>query len=220
MSTQTEGENKATTQEDVVAQQDRFKDFGENARKTYEQLYREMMFSLNVEHLEPFNKVLLKNNEVQIKNMENVIEHMRQKLLEKMLKKWNSFWLSSGVSESLISLEMYKEKFKEYEGKDWKIWDKSPKELTRPIRMHLNEKLIRYLQLQLDYQRNQLDQVLQENIEHRKKLEEIALQRTQLMKVMEEYEKKFELDKPEILRLQLELLDFGNENAATEIAKK
>uniref|UniRef100_A0A1A9VGA4 Uncharacterized protein n=1 Tax=Glossina austeni TaxID=7395 RepID=A0A1A9VGA4_GLOAU len=220
MSTQTEGENKATTQQDLVAQYDRFKDFGENARKTYEQLYREMMFSLNVEHLEPFNRVLLKNDEVQIKNMESVIEHMRQKLLEKLLKKWNDFWLSSGVSESLISLEMYKEKFKEYEGKDWKIWNKSPEELTRPIRMQLNGNRIRYLQLQLDYQRDQLDQVLQENIEHRKKLEEIALQRTQLMKMMEEYEKKFELDKPEILRLQLDLLDFGNESPETEIAKK
>lgn len=86
--------------------------------------------------------------------------------------------------------------------------------------MHLNGNRIRYLQLQLNYQRDQLDQVLQENIEHRKKLEEITLQRTQLMKMMEEYEKKFELDKPEILRLQLELLDLGNENAATETAKE
>uniref|UniRef100_A0A1B0FNP7 Uncharacterized protein n=1 Tax=Glossina morsitans morsitans TaxID=37546 RepID=A0A1B0FNP7_GLOMM len=220
MATQAEGENTETTQKDLVAQYDRFKDFGENARKTYEQLYREMMLSLNAEHLEPFNRVLLKNDEVQIKNMESVIENMRQKLLEKLLKKWNGFWLSSGVSESLISLEMYKEKFKEYEGKDWNIWNKSPEELTRPIRMHLNGNRIRYLQLQLNYQRDQLDQVLQENIEHRKKLEEITLQRTQLMKMMEEYEKKFELDKPEILRLQLELLDLGNENAATEIAKK
>lgn len=119
MATQAEGENTETTQKDLVAQYDRFKDFGEDARKTYEQLYREMMLSLNAEHLEPFNRVLLKNDEVQIKNMESVIENMRQKLLEKLLKKWNGFWLSSGVSESLISLEMYKDKFKEYEGKDW-----------------------------------------------------------------------------------------------------
>ncbi|KAL9921179.1 nnf1a [Glossina fuscipes fuscipes] len=220
MSIQTEGENKTSTHQDLAAQYDRFKDFGENARKTYEQLYREMVFSLNAAHLQPFNRALLKSDDLQIKNMETVIGHMRQKLLEKLLKKWNDFWLGSGVSESLISLEMYKEKFKEYEGKDWKMWNKSPKELTRPIRMHLNGNRIRYLQLQLDYQREQLDQVLQENVEHRKKLQEIALQRTQLLKIMEEYEKKFELDKPEILRLHLDLLDFGNESAATEIAKK
>uniref|UniRef100_A0A1A9WNX0 Uncharacterized protein n=1 Tax=Glossina brevipalpis TaxID=37001 RepID=A0A1A9WNX0_9MUSC len=222
MSSQTEDGDKPSTsqQQELIDEYERFGDFVENVRKTYEKLYRELVLPINDAHLQPFTKIPLEKRGILIKNSNALIESLRERLLKHLLTTWNDFWVNGGVSESLILLQMYKEKCKRYEGKNWKMWSKTPLERTRPIRMRLNENRIHYLEAQLQCQRQQLKEALENNAEHRKKVEEITIQRTLLTKAMENYEEKFELDKLKILRLQQDLLSFDNESTTIETEKK
>lgn len=111
--------SKKEINEDVEENLAKYKDFGEQVRKEYEELYSVMWSNLNESHLEPFAKVLLERENNQLKGSEQIIEGIRKNLQAQMINALHNFWHGNGVSESLISLEMCKEKFKSYEGHKW-----------------------------------------------------------------------------------------------------
>ncbi|KAI8119124.1 hypothetical protein FF38_02019 [Lucilia cuprina] len=211
-----QSQNIAT--ENVAANYQKFAGFGDNAYKEYETIYKQMWSKLNAGHLEPFAKILMERENIALKAQEELTDTIRQNLQQQMQQALHNFWISNGVSEALISLEMCKEEFKSYEGHKWNMDDKSPWERTRPIRMRFKEKRLRYLQAQLNFQNKQLDEVMQENIALRKQIQDVKHQRIYLMESMVSFRKKIDVAKAEVIRLQDQLLTENEENIKPNIA--
>ncbi|XP_013112469.1 uncharacterized protein LOC106090732 [Stomoxys calcitrans] len=186
--------------------------FGENVRKEYEKLYTDMWNSLSESHLEPFADILLEREGIVLKDREQTMESIRKQLQNSMVYALNFFWEDSGVNEALTSLEMLKEKFKSYEGNKWSIDVETPLKRTMPIRMRFKEYQLRYLQAQLKFQEDQLDQILQENTDFRKQIQNVKEQRIFLMESLVEHRKKFQAALPEISRLRNLVLEDRLEN--------
>lgn len=105
--------------EDVKANYDKYKDFGNNVYREYETLYKQMWSKLQPGHLEPFAKILMEHENIALKGQEELTETIRNNLQQQMQQALQNFWHSNSVSEALISLELCKEKFKAYEGHKW-----------------------------------------------------------------------------------------------------
>lgn len=107
------------SQENVEESYEKLKDFGENVRKEYEQLYSAMWRNLKASHLEPFSKILEEHQKIVLKDQDVFINLVRNNLQQQMIHVLNNAWQTSNVSEALISLEICKEKYKSYEGHKW-----------------------------------------------------------------------------------------------------
>ncbi|XP_073823170.1 uncharacterized protein isoform X2 [Musca autumnalis] len=175
-----------------------------------------MWSGLNENHLEPIAKTLIEREKIVLKHREQIINSVRNNLQKQMINTLNNFWQNAGVSEALISLEMCKEKFQAYAGNKWNLEFKTPSERTLPIRMQYKEKRLRYLQAQLKYQQNQMDEVLQENQSLRNQINEIKQKRVYLLELIREYRNKFETATPEILGLQMKILEIEEKEANGE----
>ncbi|XP_065368236.1 uncharacterized protein Nnf1a [Calliphora vicina] len=203
--------------ENVAANYEKFKGFGDKVYQEYDTLYKQMWSKLNAVHLEPFAKILLERENIALKGQDELTETIRHNLQNQMQQALHTFWHSNSVSEALISLEMCKEKFKSYEGHKWNMDDKTPWERTRPTRMRFKENRLRYLQAQLNFQNKQLDEVLQENIALRKNIQDVKHQRIYLMESMGNFRKKIQLAKTEIMELQQQILTENEENIERNI---
>lgn len=105
--------------ENVEANYDKYKDFGDKVFRKYEDLYKQMWSKLQPVHLEPFAKILLEHENIALKGQDELTETIRNNLQQQMQQALQNFWHSNSVSEALISLELCKEKFKSYEGHKW-----------------------------------------------------------------------------------------------------
>lgn len=106
-------------EENVENQYDKFQDFGNQVYQEYEDLYRLLCSKLIAAHLDPFAKILLEHENIVLSNKDNLMETIRNNLERQMITALRKLWEANTVSESLISLEMLKEKFKPYEGHKW-----------------------------------------------------------------------------------------------------
>lgn len=94
---------------------------------------------------------------------------------------------------------------------------KTPMERTLPIRMRFKENRLRYLQAQLKFQNNQLEETLQENMKFRQQIQKVKQQRIYLMESLAEHRKKFEANQEEILNLQMKLLAVSDEHLESSV---
>lgn len=107
--------------ENVEANFEKFKNFGNIVLEEYSNLYTQMWSNLKSEHMEPFVKTLLEHENIALKGQTELVETIRKNLQQQTQQVLNNFWHSNSVSEALISLEMCKEKFKSYEGQKWYV---------------------------------------------------------------------------------------------------
>ncbi|KAM7345487.1 nnf1a [Cochliomyia hominivorax] len=201
-----------TCSENIEANYDKYKDFGDKVFQKYVTIYKQMWSKLNPTHLEPFAKILMERENIVLKGQDELTETIRNNLQKQMQQALQNFWQSNGVSEALISLELCKEKFKSYEGHKWNMDAKTPWERTRPIRMRFKENRLRYLQEQLNFQNKELEKVLQENIGLRKHIQDVKHERVHLLETIANIRKENEEARMEIIKLQEEIFAENGEN--------
>lgn len=105
--------------ENIEANFEKFKNFGSFVYEEYSNLYRRMWSTLKPEHMEPFVETLLQYENIALKDQSELVETIRKNLQLQTEQVFDNFWHSNSVSEALISLEMFKEAFKSYEGQKW-----------------------------------------------------------------------------------------------------
>lgn len=92
------------------------KDLGGNVREKYEKIYLKMVNEIQKQHFDNLLQILRHREKYAIKNVDEVIEKLRNHIASQLIRIQEKFWLNNDVNEALVTLEICKEKFKDYKG--------------------------------------------------------------------------------------------------------
>lgn len=96
------------------------KDFGGNAREKYEEIYLRMVKEIQGQHIENLLETLRNREKYVVKNVDEVMDKLRNHIASQLIRIQEKFWIKNEVSQSLITLEMCKQKYQDYKGiKNW-----------------------------------------------------------------------------------------------------
>lgn len=96
------------------------KDFGGNAREKYEEIYLRMVKEIQGQHIENLLEILRNREKYVVKNVDEVMDKLRNHIASQLIRIQEKFWIKNEVSQSLITLEMCKQKYQDYKGiKNW-----------------------------------------------------------------------------------------------------
>ncbi|KAH8280274.1 hypothetical protein KR018_001325, partial [Drosophila ironensis] len=114
-----------------------------------------------------------------------LINNMREKMFDVVMKMNKHFFESNEVETKLLALELLKERFGTFEGREWNVNDMLPNELTRHVRIQILDSSIRYLERKLAPQKLELEAMLAESKATRARIQEIQNERVRLTAFME-----------------------------------
>ncbi|ALC42526.1 Nnf1a [Drosophila busckii] len=154
-------------------------------KEEYDDALANIFTELSGECLEPFAAILLEHENT-ILTKDSTIERMRQRMSQLLSQISEQFWSANDVANKLITLEVLKEKFEHCKGTNWNVPAMSPEERTRPVRMRLMGKSIRFLENQIASQEKALEIALTKSRENRERIQHIQNERIKLNALMQQ----------------------------------
>ncbi|KAH8257919.1 hypothetical protein KR038_002985 [Drosophila bunnanda] len=186
-------------EEDVEAAFKRHQSIMPQVKKAYDEVIGQVFADLSPSDLQAFSAILLER-EKSVLSTEELVNTMRTQMTIVLGKMNQSFFDRNDVETKLVTLEVLKEKFAPYQGKEWTSL--SPEEITRPLRMRLLDSSIRFMERQLEAQQNQLDISMAKSKANRERLQTLQNERVKLTAKMEQQTAQYKEIRPQLLELQ------------------
>ncbi|KAH8301438.1 uncharacterized protein Nnf1a [Drosophila kikkawai] len=191
-------EQLAKMEEDVEAAFKRHQSIMPQVKQEYDKVIGQVFADLSPSDLQAFSDILLEHED-SVLDTEELVNTMRTQMTT-VLGKMNQFFFDKNdVENKLVTLEVLKEKFAPYEGKDWNSL--SPEELTRPLRMRLLDSSIRFMERQLEAQQKDLEISMAKSKANRERLQTVQNERVKLTAKMEQQTAQYK-DIRQLLELQ------------------
>ncbi|XP_017072716.1 uncharacterized protein LOC108108971 [Drosophila eugracilis] len=163
----------------------RHKGIGPQVRQAYDKAIGQIFAELSSSDLEEF-KVLYEKHENSDLDTETIINSTRSLMTKVVLEMNQCFFEGNDVENKLATLEMLKELFARYEGKDWNVNAAAPEELTRPLRMRSLDFSIHFMERQLEAQEKELEIAMAKSNANRERLKNVQDERVKLHVKIEE----------------------------------
>ncbi|XP_017123156.1 uncharacterized protein LOC108143346 [Drosophila elegans] len=157
----------------------RHQGIGLQVKQAYEEAIGQIFADLNCSDLDACEAIYRSDNESDL-DTENLLNRTRNLMTKVVLEMNRCFFESNNVENKLTTLEMLKEHFAPYEGKDWNINAASPKHLTRPLRMRHLDFSLSFMDQQLESQEKQLEIAMAKSNENRQRLQKMQDERVKL----------------------------------------
>ncbi|XP_020806767.1 uncharacterized protein LOC110182930 [Drosophila serrata] len=186
-------------EDDVEAAFKRHQRIIPQVKKAYDEAIGQVFADLSPSDLQAFSAILLQH-ENSVLSTEELVTNMRTQMTIVLGKMNQSFFDRNDVENKLVTLEVLKEKFAPYEGKDWTRL--TPEELTRPVRMRLLDSSIRFMERQLEAQQKQLEISMAKSKANRERLQSVQNERVKLTAKMEQQTAQYKEIRPQLLELQ------------------
>ncbi|KAH8253025.1 hypothetical protein KR032_003196 [Drosophila birchii] len=206
-------------EQDVEAAFKRHQSIMPKVKQAYDEVIGKVFADLSPSDLEAFSAILLEK-ENSVLSTEELVNTMRTQMAIVLGKMNQSFFDRNDVENKLVTLEVLKEKFASYEGKDWFVDihiqsatqplefiftlrnSLSPEELTRPLRMRLLDSSIRFMERQLEAQQKHLEISMAKSQANRERLQSMQNERVKLTARMEQQTAQYKEIRPQLLELQ------------------
>ncbi|XP_016989461.2 uncharacterized protein LOC108051758 [Drosophila rhopaloa] len=188
------------TEEDSETVFQRHKGIGSQVKQAYEEAIGQMFANLNRSELDVFEAIFKEHEDYDL-DTENLFNRTRNLMTKVVLEMNRCFFASNDVDNKLTTLEMLKEHFAPYEGKDWNFNTVSPEKLTRPLRMRHLDFSIGFMEGQLKSQEKQLEIAMAKSIENRERLQDVQNKRVKLKAKIEQQLSQYQNIEPQLNKL-------------------
>ncbi|XP_017003224.2 uncharacterized protein Nnf1a [Drosophila takahashii] len=194
--------------EDAEAAFKRHEGIVTQVKQAYEETIEKIFGDLSPSDLEAC-AAIYEEHEDSALDTEDIINRTRCLMTKAVLKLNGCFFDSNDVGNKLTSLEMLKEHFAQYEGKDWH-WNfntTAPEELTRPLRMRYMDFSLNFMEQQLESQEKELEIAMAKSKANRERIHKVQDERLKLSAQLEQQLSQYQEIKPEIIKLEQTIND-------------
>ncbi|XP_053963850.1 uncharacterized protein LOC128866860 [Anastrepha ludens] len=191
----------------LEAKHRRLRELAEVVRTKYYEAYRQMVSELSPSHIDEFAAVLRDCQKHVVQNQDELTIEIREQLMRSLQSSLDRFWEEYSISNRIAELEMLKEQYKQFEGKEWNIQQMNPFQRTLPVRMRFKELRLHHLEKQLAHQDLQLETLLQINLRERARINYMEQLRKSMLMRLERYSKYMEQTKSEVKSMTSDLID-------------
>ncbi|KAH8365100.1 hypothetical protein KR084_001718, partial [Drosophila pseudotakahashii] len=189
--------------EDAEAAFKRHEGIVSQVKQAYEEATGKIFVDLSPSDLEPC-KVIYEEHEDSSLDTEDIINRTSGFMTKAVLELNGCFFDSNDVGNKLTTLEMLKEQFGQYEGKDWH-WNfntTAPDELTRPLRMRYMDFSLNFMEQQLESQEKELEIAMAKSKANRDRILKVQDERLKLSAQLELQLSQYQEAKPELIKLE------------------
>ncbi|EDV57271.1 uncharacterized protein LOC6542934 [Drosophila erecta] len=170
-------------------------------KQAYEEAIGQIFLDLSPSDLESCASILEAHESTRL-DTEQVVNSTRRLMTKVVLDVNQCFFAGNDVETKLTTLEMLKEQFAPYKGKNWNFNSLSPEELTRPLRMHNLELSIRFMEKQLQIQEKELEMAMNKSIQNRQLVHDVHAERVKVGCMMKEQMAEYEDIKPQLMEME------------------
>nr|XP_016928229.1 uncharacterized protein LOC108008833 [Drosophila suzukii] len=194
--------------EEIEAAFNRHEGIGSQVKQAYEEAITKIFADLSRSDLEECEAIYEEHEESAL-DTEYIINRTRSLMTKAVFEMNSCFFASNNVEKKLTTLEMLKEQFAQYEGKNW-CWNfntTDPDELTRPLRMRYMDFSLNFMQQQLESQEKELEIAMAKNNANRERIQNMQDERLKLSAQIEQQLSQYQKIKPEIIKIEQTIND-------------
>ncbi|EDW91378.1 uncharacterized protein LOC6530779 [Drosophila yakuba] len=173
---------------------------GPQVKLAYEEAINKIFADLSCSDLQAWDAIY-QEHENSALDTESIVDRTRSLMTKVVLEMNRCFFASNDVPNKLQTLEMLKEHFAAYEGKEWNLYTAAPDELTRPLRMRYLDFSLEFMEQQLASQAKELEVAMAKSTAHRERLQNVHDERLKLSAQMEQQLSQYEKIKPDLIRI-------------------
>ncbi|EDV55327.1 uncharacterized protein LOC6547396 [Drosophila erecta] len=185
--------------EDSEAAFKRHESVGPQVKLAYEEAINKIFADLSGSDLQAWDAIY-QEHENSALDTESIVDRTRSLMTKVVVEMNRCFFDSNDVANKLQTLEMLKEHFDAYEGKEWNFYTAAPDELTRPLRMRYLDFSLEFMEQQLASQAKELEIAMAKSNAHRERLQNIHDERLKLSAIMEQQLSQYDKVKPDLIK--------------------
>ncbi|XP_017051177.1 uncharacterized protein LOC108094866 [Drosophila ficusphila] len=186
--------------EETEAAFKRHEGIGAQVKQAYDEAIGQIFSDLSPSDLDAWATIFEEHEDSSL-DTESLINNTSSRMTKVVHEMNKCFFASNDVENKLITLEMLKEHFAAYEGKNWKFNNISPEELTRPLRMRNLDFSLYFMQRQLEAQAKELEIGMFKSIANRERLQNVQNERVKLTAKIELHLCQYKDLKPQLIEL-------------------
>ncbi|XP_016957412.1 uncharacterized protein LOC108029566 [Drosophila biarmipes] len=175
---------------------------GSQVKKAYEEAIEKTFVDLSASHLEECEAIYEQHEESAL-DTEYIINRIRSLMTKAVFDLNSCFFASNNLEKKIATLEMLKEQFAHYEGKNW-CWNFNtavPDKLTRPLRMRCLDFSLNFVEQQLKSQEKELEIATAKYNDNRDRVQNLLDERLKLNAKMKQQLSEYNLLKPELIKI-------------------